>query len=90
MQLSCMYYFNLALFQLIFFFPGFHIHSKKVAEEAIFYSYARCFNGFAAILNEKEAADLASKNTLHIFYFSTILIFNLIGGLGIMPYRILT
>ncbi|CAK9321726.1 unnamed protein product [Citrullus colocynthis] len=33
--------------------------SKKMAEEAIFYSYTRSFNGFAAKLEEKEAADLA-------------------------------
>lgn len=37
-----------------------------MAEEAIFYSYTRSFNGFAAKLEEKEAADLASKNTLHL------------------------
>ncbi|XP_022951982.1 subtilisin-like protease SBT5.3 [Cucurbita moschata] len=33
--------------------------SQEAAKESILYSYTRSFNGFAAILNEKEAADLA-------------------------------
>jgi len=36
------------------------LHSTEKAKEAIFYSYNRYINGFAAILDEDEAAQLAS------------------------------
>ncbi|TYK19384.1 subtilisin-like protease SBT5.3 [Cucumis melo var. makuwa] len=38
---------------------GSSLGSKTMAEEAIFYSYTRSFNGFAAILDDKEAENLA-------------------------------
>lgn len=34
--------------------------STEKAQEAIFYSYKRYINGFAAILNEDEAANVSS------------------------------
>lgn len=34
--------------------------SKQKSKDAIFYSYKRHINGFAAILDEKEAAEIAS------------------------------
>jgi len=37
------------------------IHSHEEAEEAIIYSYNKQINGFAAILEEEEAAQLASQ-----------------------------
>jgi hypothetical protein len=36
-------------------------NSKEKAKEAIFYSYTRYFNGFAAILEDEEAAEISSK-----------------------------
>jgi len=41
---------------LIYFF----LHSTEKAKEAIFYSYNKNINGFAAILDEDEAAKIAS------------------------------
>ena len=35
--------------------------SHQSAEEAIFYSYKRHINGFAAVLDDKEASEIASK-----------------------------
>ena len=35
--------------------------SAEIAKEKIFYSYTRNINGFAAILDEEEAAAIASK-----------------------------
>ena len=35
--------------------------STLKAKEAIIYSYTRHINGFAAMLDEKEAAEIASK-----------------------------
>jgi len=43
---------------MIFLF--FLLHSTEKAKEAIFYSYNRYINGFAAILDEDEAAQLSS------------------------------
>ena len=37
-----------------------NINSKEKAKEAIFYSYTRYFNGFAAILEDEEAAEISS------------------------------
>jgi len=37
------------------------IHSHEKAKEAIIYSYNKHINGFAAELEEEEAADIASK-----------------------------
>jgi len=37
------------------------IHSKENAKEAIIYSYNKQINGFAAILEEEEAAQIASE-----------------------------
>jgi len=41
-------------------FDIFLLHSTEKAKETIFYSYNRYINGFAAILDEDEAAKLAS------------------------------
>lgn len=38
-------------------------NSNERAQEAIFYSYNRNINGFAAILDEEEAAQISSKNS---------------------------
>lgn len=38
----------------------FFIHSTEKAKEAIFYSYNKYINGFAAILDEDEAKEIAS------------------------------
>jgi len=37
------------------------IHSQENAKEAIIYSYNKQINGFAAMLEEEEAAQIASK-----------------------------
>ena len=37
-------------------------HSHEKAKEAIIYSYNRHINGFAALLEEEEAAHIASKH----------------------------
>lgn len=37
------------------------MYSIKKAKDAIFYSYTRHINGFAAILEDEEAAALSSK-----------------------------
>jgi len=49
------------------------IHSKENAKEAIIYSYNKEINGFAAILEEQEAAQIASQK--HNYHDSTIIIF---------------
>ncbi|GMI74108.1 hypothetical protein like AT5G59810 [Hibiscus trionum] len=38
---------------------GSFVGSSEIAREKIFYSYTRNINGFAAVLDEKEAADIA-------------------------------
>lgn len=45
---------------------GFHIMwcSEERAREAIFYSYKRHINGFAANLEDEEAAEIASKKVI--------------------------
>jgi hypothetical protein len=40
--------------------------SHKKAKDAIIYSYRRNINGFAAQLEEEEAAEIASKNKENI------------------------
>lgn len=45
---------------LVFILPN-SLCSKDIAKDAIFYSYNRYINGFAAMLDENQAADLASK-----------------------------
>jgi hypothetical protein len=37
------------------------IHSEEKAKDAIIYSYNKHINGFAAILEDEEAAQIASK-----------------------------
>jgi hypothetical protein len=37
------------------------IHSEEKAKEAIIYSYNKQINGFAAILEEEEAAQISSE-----------------------------
>jgi len=39
-------------------------HSIEKAKESIFYSYNRYINGFAAVLEEDEAANVASMSIL--------------------------
>lgn len=46
---------------LFFFLEYTYIYSKDKAKDAIFYSYTRHINGFAAILEDEEAAQIASK-----------------------------
>lgn len=48
-----------------FFFHNLKIFSSEKAKDAIFYSYKKNINGFAAILEEEEAAELASKLKLN-------------------------
>lgn len=43
----------------IYNFVNFHICSYQRAKDAIIYSYKRHINGFAAHLDEEEAADIA-------------------------------
>jgi len=38
------------------------LDSNEKAQEAIFYSYTHHINGFAAILEEDEAAEIASES----------------------------
>lgn len=40
--------------------------STELAREKIFYSYTQNINGFAAILDDKEAADIASNIYMYI------------------------
>lgn len=44
-------------------------YSNVAAKDAIFYSYNKYINGFAAILDEKVAQELASKQILSCFFF---------------------
>ncbi|KAI4306261.1 hypothetical protein L6164_029554 [Bauhinia variegata] len=45
-----------------------HIGSHEKAKEAIFYSYNRHINGFAAVLEEEEAAEIAKNpNVVSVF-----------------------
>lgn len=46
------------MFQTILFSLN-STYSNKSAKDVIFYSYTRHINGFAAILEEEEAADIA-------------------------------
>lgn len=48
------------------------INSIEKAKEAIFYSYTRHINGFAAILEDEEAEELSSKS--FFFPFTVFLI----------------
>ncbi|XP_020588588.1 subtilisin-like protease Glyma18g48580 [Phalaenopsis equestris] len=36
------------------------LQSKEKARDAIFYSYTRCINGFAAILEEEDALEIST------------------------------
>lgn len=49
--------------------------SREVAKESIFYSYTRHINGFAATLEEEEAAQIASENLFFIFFIFFLLCF---------------
>ncbi|PQQ01477.1 subtilisin-like protease SBT5.4 [Prunus yedoensis var. nudiflora] len=49
-------------------FLGSFLRSNKSAKDVIFYSYTRHINGFAAILEEEEAADIAEHpNVISVF-----------------------
>ncbi|XP_050371390.1 subtilisin-like protease SBT5.4 [Argentina anserina] len=49
-------------------FLGSFLRSNKSAKDAIFYSYTRHINGFAAILEEEEAAQIAEDpNVISVF-----------------------
>lgn len=41
-------------------------YSREKAKEAIIYSYNKHINGFAALLEDEEAADIASEHLLSI------------------------
>jgi hypothetical protein len=58
-------------FFLVFFFLNL-LHSADKAMDSIFYSYTRNINGFAANLNEEEAAEIESKflRISNLFCFS--------------------
>jgi site-specific recombinase XerD len=45
--------------------------SHERAKDAIIYSYKRNINGFAAHLEEEEAAEIASKNKENIYSYIT-------------------
>ena len=49
--------------------------STETAKEKIFYSYTQNINGFAAILDEEEAAEIASKMFNFVYYISKFLLF---------------
>lgn len=40
------------------------MYSKVAAKESILYTYNRCINGFAAVLDDKEVTALASKSPI--------------------------
>ena len=40
--------------------------SKQMAKDAIFYSYTKNINGFAAYLDEQVATQMASKDSFHV------------------------
>lgn len=42
-------------------FVSIYLCSTDIAKEKIFYSYTQNINGFAAVLDEEEAAEIASK-----------------------------
>ena len=44
------------------------IHSHEKAKEAIIYSYNKHINGFAAALEEEEAADIAGEKIKCFLY----------------------
>lgn len=48
----------------------FTLHSHEKAEDAIFYSYDKNINGFAAVMEEEEAAEIASEESTSCFHFS--------------------
>lgn len=55
-----------------------YIYSNDKAKDAIFYSYNKNINGFAAILEEEEAAEIASEEfdfMFPIFLFFKFLAF---------------
>lgn len=50
------------------------LRSTEKAESAIFYSYQRYINGFAATLDEKQASEIASKEYSFIRFSLTFLL----------------
>jgi len=75
------------------------IHSEEEAKEAIIYSYNKQINGFAAMLEEEEAAQIASEKNkfcrsiyvlifqLHYMMFSTLLCRKHKGGICVLEQR---
>ncbi|RVX14713.1 Subtilisin-like protease SBT5.4 [Vitis vinifera] len=47
---------------------SFTLHSNEKAKDAMFYSYNKNINGFAAILEEEEAAEIASEESTSCFH----------------------
>lgn len=54
---------------------SFTLHSNEKAKDAMFYSYNKNINGFAAILEEEEAAEIASEESTSCFHVSTLYLF---------------
>lgn len=54
----------------LFSFVGVNLFSdsKEKAKDSIIYSYKRHINGFAAVLEEEDASEIASM-TIHIFLY---------------------
>ena len=52
----------------------FFLHRPEKAKESIIYSYTRNINGFAAMLDEKEAAEIASRE-YNIFSITLMALF---------------
>jgi len=50
--------------------------SEEKAKEAVIYSYNRHINGFAALLEEEEAAETASEIPLITYFFSFYFVSN--------------
>ena len=56
------------------------MNSEEKAKEAIIYSYNKHINGLAALLEEEEAADIASK---HASKHSFSVKFNFVSNLSV-------
>jgi hypothetical protein len=55
------------------FFVNF-LHSAEKAKDAIIYSYTRYINGFVPMLDEKDAAEIASE-VYNLIHFSCYFFF---------------
>lgn len=70
---------ELAIYSISWYFSNFLNSDDDDPEDAIFYSYTRYINGFAAKLDETVAAEIASEKQQIFRFLCFFIVFSIIN-----------